>query len=497
MSLDKNLFTLSFSPSASDPNIINLVDPQGNAHYVRRRIPGTAYEMELYDPITQSLLATASAPTTTSKSKTLTLHNPTQEVLLKSTGTLTFKWAFEWFGHEFEWKKSECYLQRKPDPPVLVAITKDTPGRLQVKTVQILDYNINRFDIEDRKGLEIVLLTALLTFQDTNETYHTPVTPPTPPPETTPAPPLPPKPEPKAGLERLKEIQACREEYNEILVESEGTIEDYGGLCADLLQDDALLFVTLRAASATEVPKVLLVVEEAKRIRHKSGLDEEEQLHQYVLYDAPKPVTKGPRRINLDDNPKPKDKYAPPQSLTVHLSKISMPELQPHGEEKKSGKKESKQVDESQKGKKKEADSKGKKKEEDTKGKKKEEEPKSKKEEKKEKKKEDKGKKTKDSPKPPVPSPPVAPPKPTPNKLTRPQPASRSDSYVVPPPPRPPNVPIIQTTYAAPPPPNFRNSFYGGQIPMPSSQPPPPQSPGGIAASVVSGLFDSLRRRSN
>ena len=29
-----------------------------------------------------------------------------------------------------------------------------------------------RFDIEDRKGLEIVILTALLTFQDSSDIHH-------------------------------------------------------------------------------------------------------------------------------------------------------------------------------------------------------------------------------------------------------------------------------------------------------------------------------------
>lgn len=58
-------------------------------------------------------------------------------------------------------------------------------------------------------------------------------------------------------------------------------------------------------------------------------------LHQYVLYDAKEGVTpqKGPRIINLDDNDgKGKNKeYTPPKSLTVHLSKIDMPELRPRG----------------------------------------------------------------------------------------------------------------------------------------------------------------------
>ena len=47
-----------------------------------------------------------------------------------------------------------------------------------------------------------------------------------------------------------------------------------------------MLFVTIRSASAREVPKVLQVVEHTKRLRHKAGLDEDQELHQYVVYDT-------------------------------------------------------------------------------------------------------------------------------------------------------------------------------------------------------------------
>lgn len=50
-----------------------------------------------------------------------------------------------------------------------------------------------------------------------------------------------------------------------------------------------------------------------------------------MLYDLDK--QKGPKRIVLDDRTK-ENKYAPPNSLTVHMSKIDMPELQPKASEK-------------------------------------------------------------------------------------------------------------------------------------------------------------------
>ncbi|EEB92072.1 hypothetical protein MPER_09472, partial [Moniliophthora perniciosa FA553] len=235
---------------------------------------------------------------------------PTTAVEWRFTGTLTFSMSIQMgrVRHEFEWKREECFLIRKPDPPVLVAITKEPPGRLKTSTIQILDYNINRFDIEDRKGLEIVILTALLTFQDSNDAYHskdnskasTPVvlTPPT---ALSPSPPpLPPKPDPETGVNRIAEMQAVRGELNEVTVEDEGSIDDYANYCWGLLQDDAMLFVMVKTDAKEQVQRVVQIVEEIKRIRHKAG-----------KWTTSKPT------------------YEPPESICIHLSKIPMPELEP------------------------------------------------------------------------------------------------------------------------------------------------------------------------
>ncbi|KAK7683402.1 hypothetical protein QCA50_013665 [Cerrena zonata] len=362
MSLDQNLFTLNIEPSKDDPNVLDLTDPSGNAHYKKARVPGNVYKINVYDPLSESLLATATAPNATSKHKTIELHNPSSVVELKYSGTISFKWRFKWEEHEFEWKREECYILRKPDPAVLVAVTKEPPGRLRTSTVQILDYNLNRFDINDRKGLEIVMLTALLTFQDTNDAYHAPTpTPPTvtastkpttpgleanvpstssnlPPQSHGPPPMIPPKPAPKTGVERVAELHMIRTlqgvgEANEVEIGVEGGIDDYARYAEGLLKDEAMLFVTLRSASAAQVPKVLQVVEQTKRLRHKSGLAESEDLFQYVVYDAPSGKSKGPKRINLDDpTPTGSKGYKPPSSLMIHLSKIDMPELRPRAE---------------------------------------------------------------------------------------------------------------------------------------------------------------------
>jgi len=49
------------------------------------------------------------------------------------------------YRHEFEWRREECFIVRKPDPPVLVAVTKEPPGRIKTSSVQLLDYNLQRY----------------------------------------------------------------------------------------------------------------------------------------------------------------------------------------------------------------------------------------------------------------------------------------------------------------------------------------------------------------
>ena len=48
MSLDKNLFTLVFTPSTNDPRVTDLVDPSGVVYYRKVRIVGPVYKMEVY-----------------------------------------------------------------------------------------------------------------------------------------------------------------------------------------------------------------------------------------------------------------------------------------------------------------------------------------------------------------------------------------------------------------------------------------------------------------
>jgi hypothetical protein len=87
--------------------------------------------------------------------------------------------------------------------------------------------------------LEITILTALLTLQDLIAAKSAPSEPaqviPSLPPAQTKAPSPPPRPAPKTGVDRIAEMHAMRYEPNEVMVNEEGSVENYGEYAEGLL----------------------------------------------------------------------------------------------------------------------------------------------------------------------------------------------------------------------------------------------------------------------
>ena len=108
MSLDKNLFTLNVRPIPGT-QVVELVDPNGTIYYRKERKAGSGsfYQFDVFgelvflirselrmsdehsiDPLSESMLASVSAPHATSKAKTVSLHNPSVPIELKFSGML-------------------------------------------------------------------------------------------------------------------------------------------------------------------------------------------------------------------------------------------------------------------------------------------------------------------------------------------------------------------------------------------------------------------------
>ncbi|GAC76883.1 hypothetical protein PANT_22c00261 [Moesziomyces antarcticus T-34] len=147
----------------------------------------TQYSSILLDGLIQDcLLASISQPYTTTKKKQIQLYNPDAEVELeKRSMTFQQSWRFH-FGdvhsqqvEEFSWKREGspsrgsstqsayvCEVIRKPDPSVLAAQYRPPVAKGKPGTLQLMDYNLNRLDVQDKKGLEVALVMTLSALLD-------------------------------------------------------------------------------------------------------------------------------------------------------------------------------------------------------------------------------------------------------------------------------------------------------------------------------------------
>lgn len=137
--------------------------------------------------VNDCLLASISHPYTLStKKKQIILYNPDGQVdLEKRSMTFQQAWRFH-FGdatsqtaEEFSWKREGgpsrasstqsayvCEVIRKPDPSVLAAQYRPPASKGKPGTLQLMDYNINRLDVQDKKGLEVALVMTLSALLD-------------------------------------------------------------------------------------------------------------------------------------------------------------------------------------------------------------------------------------------------------------------------------------------------------------------------------------------
>jgi hypothetical protein len=99
MSLDNNLFTLWMIPSDQSPGDADCIDPQSSDVIYRKRrrtaVKGPEYFWSLLDPVyerflqrSDAMLATVTALGATTKTKTITLHDPDVPVQLTFAGTV-------------------------------------------------------------------------------------------------------------------------------------------------------------------------------------------------------------------------------------------------------------------------------------------------------------------------------------------------------------------------------------------------------------------------
>lgn len=145
----------------------------------------TSYSTILLDGlIPDILLASISQTYTALKKRTIQLYNPDAEVELEKR-SMTFQQAHRFSfsdpssvrAEEFSWKREgpsrgsaqsawACEVIRKPDPNVLAAQYRPPAAKGKPGTLQLMDYNLARLEVADKKGLEVALVMTLSSLLD-------------------------------------------------------------------------------------------------------------------------------------------------------------------------------------------------------------------------------------------------------------------------------------------------------------------------------------------
>lgn len=356
---DANLYTLLIRPSSTTPSgtttpsshsdVIHLVERREGSEEprytrVRKRVsedkvakgvdPG-AYEGDLLDAHTGAKLASVSASNFKAKNKKLQLHSPDVVLGFESTGTLSFEWTFTFEDQQFRWRRElfgpndfSCVLDRRPDPAVEICISK-APSKGKDGWIQLLDYNIQRFEIKDAKGLELALYISLISLMDGLDDRLAQRDGPTSPGLVKPSSSRAVSENSVFGKPNGKSAKVDNSENpNEVTVEADGSIAEYAARCVSLLGDPSIVLVVIKSKGGKATGKAVEVADATKRARHRAGLDQEGPgLYQYVI-DEPEPSSTGPKVIDLNDK-KDKRTWTPPTNIAIYLSKIDLPDLNP------------------------------------------------------------------------------------------------------------------------------------------------------------------------
>ncbi|EGG08340.1 uncharacterized protein MELLADRAFT_74556 [Melampsora larici-populina 98AG31] len=354
--LDANLYTLSFIQSVNEPNKLVLIEEgTGEPVYYRTRSSHEQdqLKLDLFHSLTNAHLA--SLQNLNHKLKLISLYNPNLPIELKNSSLIHWEWTFTFTtnsngngkgkgkgkGNEdgkdqeerfkFSWKRDllglksnrkglgyTCWLIRKPDPDYPCAIYKPKTSN-QPAICQILDFNIQRIEgIQDKKGLEIVMILSLLAFTEpiTDHEFRKPK--PTNSPDQTPSQaPVPIQPLTSTEANRILNDDV---EPNEILINEEEPIDRFIQTGLKLLSDPLLVYIYIHASTPKTIPMAVKVAESIKRTRFK---DFQEDLQQYLMDDIMSRNLKGKGNQSINDQ-KPTS-----NTLKIYLSRTPLDELLP------------------------------------------------------------------------------------------------------------------------------------------------------------------------
>ncbi|CAG8549424.1 2007_t:CDS:2 [Acaulospora colombiana] len=174
LQLHGNIKNYEFVRSAETKDEVEIQDSiTHEVLYKKFRQTSTqTYRSQLVDPIPEVLLVEIEGKSSKDKLKKVMLYQPDDTLELKDTGILGFEYKFSWEGENYVWKRRslgfsreiECKMVHGDDPGIGVAIFK--PGKKTIGHMTIMYFNLERIGVNDKRGLEYVLLITMFSFLD-------------------------------------------------------------------------------------------------------------------------------------------------------------------------------------------------------------------------------------------------------------------------------------------------------------------------------------------
>ncbi|GAA6049369.1 hypothetical protein JCM3770_007311 [Rhodotorula araucariae] len=360
MPLDAALFILLVRPRAGSPGWVDFIvdgsatgaadEPLYAAFKDATTDTTTLVDAATLAPLGRTHVAPAAVPNAApnAKHRLVALDAPVAEVHLRARSGIAWAWEMEWEKVGYTWARDVVSLvsaergytlsvDRKPDPsfPILVFSPRKKGGRIEV-----LDYNLDRVEptIQDRKGLEIASLLALCTFIDHLFALSEPPSShssPAPAGAALPSPPLsritsllrpsPPLSGPTPEPERKKRgLTPLATNEVEVTDSGEAAMDAHCERCLRLLEDPALLYLSISTTRPAAVPAVAALAERVKRKRYKLSGEE------VKLFVDDNGAAAGAASEGRGKS-KNRQSYAPPPTaLKLFLSRIDMSDLLPN-----------------------------------------------------------------------------------------------------------------------------------------------------------------------
>ncbi|ORX62852.1 hypothetical protein DM01DRAFT_1379463 [Hesseltinella vesiculosa] len=176
LSVEDSVKHLTLSRHPKNRSLVDIKNKRTNELCyikIRHRL-ANFYALSVVDPTTFEVQAETQVKGASARVKPITLQGYKEAVLLKDSSMFGMEWSFEWEKQRFKWVRESLMRPGMECRAVYgkgndVCIAQYLPRGVKNEyfgLLSLLEYNMDRCNVQDDHGLELVLVTTLMTILD-------------------------------------------------------------------------------------------------------------------------------------------------------------------------------------------------------------------------------------------------------------------------------------------------------------------------------------------